>query len=93
MPQIWLTYEELAKMLKCDLVTEVRRAVIEHDWPRRKSGDGLTRVKLSPALAHDFMLHYAASNGGELSTDAMVDGLRDLLEDKQAAQRRSSRRA
>jgi hypothetical protein len=79
-------------MLKCEM-TEARRAVIEHDWPRRKSGDGLTRVKLSPALAHSFMLNYAASNDGEMSTDDMVDRLRGLLKNMDAVQRPSSRRA
>jgi hypothetical protein len=92
MPQIWLTYEELGKMLKCE-TAELRRSVIQHDRPRRRSGDGLTRVKLSPALAHDFMMNYAASNNGKLSTDDMVDGLRGLLQDGRTAQRACIRRA
>jgi hypothetical protein len=80
MPQVWLTYEELGNLLKCQS-SEARRAVIEHEWPRRRSGDGVTRVKLSPALAHEFMLNYAATRRGELSTDEMVDRLRGLLRD------------
>jgi hypothetical protein len=92
MPQIWLTNEELGKWLKCEM-TDVRRAVTEHDWPRRRSGDGLTRVKLSPALAHEFMLNYAATTGGELSTDDMVERLRGLLRNAHEAQRAGQRRA
>jgi hypothetical protein len=72
MPQIWLTLEELGEMLKCD-PAEVRRAVLEHDWPRRRSGDGLTRVKLSPALAHDFMLKCATRKNRELANDDGVE--------------------
>jgi hypothetical protein len=52
----------------------MRQVVIEHEWPGRRSGDGLTRVKLSPALAHEFMLNYASTTGGELSTDDMAIG-------------------
>jgi hypothetical protein len=90
MPQVWLTYEELSELLQC-ASSEVRQAVIEHEWPRRRSGDGLTRVKLSPALAHEFMLNYAATMGGELSTNDMVDRLRRLLQNTHEARR--SRRA
>jgi hypothetical protein len=62
MPQVWLTYEELGEMMKRE-PSEIRIAVIQNDWPRRRSGDGLVRVKLSPTLAHEFMLAYAALNG------------------------------
>jgi hypothetical protein len=72
MPQIWLTLEELGKMLNCE-PARVRRAVLKHDWPRRRGGDGLTRVKLSSALAHDFMRKYVTWNDGELATDHMIE--------------------
>jgi hypothetical protein len=90
MPQVWLTYEELGELLHCES-SEVRQAVIEHEWARRRSGDGLTRVKISPALAHEFMLKYASTTGGELSTDDMVDRLRGLL--RNAHEAPDSRRA
>jgi hypothetical protein len=64
MPQIWLTYAELSELLKCDL-SDVRQAVTDNEWPQRKSGDGRMRVKLSPALAHQFMMSYAAMGGRE----------------------------
>jgi hypothetical protein len=77
MPQVWLTCQ----------------AVIKHERPRRRNGDGLTRVKLSPALAHEFMLNYPATTGGELSTDDMVERLRGLLRNTHEAQRAGQRRA
>jgi hypothetical protein len=49
------------------------------------------KPSLSPALAHEFMLNYAATMGGELSTNDMVDRLRRLLQDTHEARR--SRRA
>jgi hypothetical protein len=58
MPQIWLTYAELSDLLKCD-ASAVRRVVADQKWTRKKSEDGFTRVKLSPMLAHQFMLSYA----------------------------------
>jgi hypothetical protein len=72
MPQIWLTLEELGEMLKCE-PANVCRAVLQHDWPRRRSGDGLTRVKLSSVLAHDFMLKYAARKDGELAANDRIE--------------------
>jgi hypothetical protein len=79
MPQVWLTYEELGELMKCE-PGEARRAVIEQEWSRRKSSDGFTRVKLSPALAHQYMLSYVATFNGDLSTDDIVDRLRGLLQ-------------
>jgi hypothetical protein len=78
MPQIWLTYEELSELFKYE-TSAARQAVIDYGWPRRKSSDWLTRVKLSPTLAHQFMLTYAAKNGLELLTNDMVDRLRGVL--------------
>jgi hypothetical protein len=45
MPQIWMTYDEIADLLGCD--AEVARAMATHrSLDRRKSRDGLTRTKL-----------------------------------------------
>jgi hypothetical protein len=63
--QIWLTYSELSELLKCEL-SDLRQAVIDNEWSQRKSRDGLLRVKLSPALAHQYMLNYVAGLGHEL---------------------------
>lgn len=86
MPQIWLTYEELGTVFHCD-VAEARRAVAEHDWARRKSRDGQTRVKLPPMAAHQFMMNYAATFDSTMpaethhliSTDSLVASLRSIL--------------
>jgi hypothetical protein len=63
--QIWLTYSELSELLKCEL-SDVRRAVTENEWSERRSSDGRLRVKLSPALAHQFMMNYVAGLGHEI---------------------------
>jgi len=78
MPQIWLTYEELAEMFSCD-VGKARQEVIAQEWPRRRCHDGLTRTKLSPATAHEYMLRYAAACGFGQSADEMVAALRGAL--------------
>jgi hypothetical protein len=69
--QIWLTYSELSGLLKCEL-SDVRQAVTDNGWSQRRSSDGRLRVKLSPALAHQFMLNYVAGLGHELM-DVKVD--------------------
>jgi hypothetical protein len=53
-PQIWLTYNELAVLMKCD-PGEARRASIAEGLNRRKSRDGQTRIKLTPLLATAFL--------------------------------------
>jgi hypothetical protein len=63
--QIWLTYSELSELLRCEL-SEVRQAVTDNEWSERRSSDGRLWAKLSPALAHQFMLNYAAGFGREL---------------------------
>jgi hypothetical protein len=45
MPQIWMTYGEIAALLGCD-ADDVRAQAIQRSLDRRKSRDGLTRVKL-----------------------------------------------
>jgi hypothetical protein len=45
MPQIWMTYDEIADLLGCD--AEAARAMVIHrSLDRRKSRDGFTRTKL-----------------------------------------------
>lgn len=50
MPQIWLTYGELATLMGCDLA-DARRAALAIQLDRRKCRDGQTRAKLTPTLA------------------------------------------
>ena len=47
MPQIWMTYEELASLLNCRL-DEVREEALKLQLDRKRSRDGHTRVKLGP---------------------------------------------
>lgn len=79
MPQVWLSYEEIADLYRCS-PADARRGVIENQWPRRRSGDGLTRVKLPPGSAHQFMLDYATQFATLPSTDEMITALRGVLD-------------
>jgi hypothetical protein len=76
-PQVWLTYEELAEMFALDAQT-VRSEVIAHGWPRRRCSDALTRVKLPPAAAHEYMVSYAARIGRVRSEDLPDSPVLDL---------------
>jgi hypothetical protein len=53
-PQIWLTYDELAALMNCD-ATGARGAAVAIGLDRRKSRDGQTRAKLTPPLAAAFL--------------------------------------
>lgn len=81
MPQIWLTYDELAEHFRGS-GTEAREQVIAAGWDRRRSRDGLTRVKLPPATAIEYMRALArcfeASVAGS-ATDEQVAHLRTIL--------------
>lgn len=54
MPQIWLTYDELAALMDCDRA-EARGAAAAIQLDRRKSRDGNTRAKLTPSLTEAFL--------------------------------------
>jgi hypothetical protein len=54
MPQIWLTYDELAALMECDQA-EARGASIAIGLDRRRCRDGHTRAKLTPALTEAFL--------------------------------------
>jgi hypothetical protein len=45
MPQIWMTYSEIASLLGCE-IADVRIQASQRSLDRKKSRDGLTRVKL-----------------------------------------------
>jgi hypothetical protein len=56
MPQIWMTYGEIAALLGC--TAEAARAqVLVRSLDRKKSRDGLTRVKLDS----DWTAHFVAA--------------------------------
>lgn len=54
MPQIWLTYDELAGLMDCD-ATRARDAANSIPLDRRRSRDGQTRVKLNLLLTEAFV--------------------------------------
>ncbi|RXT47735.1 hypothetical protein [Bradyrhizobium betae] len=53
MPQIWMTYEELATLGGCS-AAEARMQAMHLSLDRRRSRDGNTRVKLNLALMARF---------------------------------------
>jgi hypothetical protein len=53
-PQIWLTYDELAALIGCDAPT-ARAAAAAMPLDRRRSHDGLTRAKLNGQLTEVFL--------------------------------------
>jgi hypothetical protein len=58
MPQIFLTFDEIADLFHCD-AGGARSRVIENQWERRRCADGLPRVYVPPEVGHAFMLSYA----------------------------------
>ena len=60
MPQIWMTYSELADQLKCSEGAAREQAVL-NAWGRRRCSDGLTRVKLKPHLAEEYLAQAGAN--------------------------------
>jgi hypothetical protein len=74
MPQIWMTYQELAEMLDCTVIEARERVHLEH-LDRKLSRDGKKRAKLSAAMIGIFIerlktIDYAA--------DRAVDDLRHV---------------
>jgi hypothetical protein len=74
MPQIWMTYEELAGMLDCT-VTEARERVHLERLDRKISRDGKKRAKLSVAMTSIFIERIQTS---VLAIDRAVDDLRTV---------------
>jgi hypothetical protein len=72
MPQIWMTYEELAGMLDCT-VMEARERVQLECLDRKISRDGEKRAKLSVAMTGIFIERIKT---GALAMDQALDDLR-----------------
>jgi hypothetical protein len=72
MPQIWMTYAEIADLLGCE-VDQVHAQVQQRSLDRKNSRDGITRVKLDLHWTAKF---YAALRG---SDPALDQAIRDLL--------------
>jgi hypothetical protein len=71
MPQIWMTYGEIAGLLGCN-ADEARAQAIFRSLDRKKSRDGLTRVKLDLHWAAKF---FAAVRDGDRDLDQTICGL------------------
>jgi hypothetical protein len=82
MPQVWLTFDEIAEMFHCDSA-EARSHVIANQWERRRCSDAVTRVELPPEHARQFMLDFAARNpapdAAAREFDAAIATLRCVL--------------
>ncbi|WP_262049107.1 hypothetical protein [Bradyrhizobium sp. Bra78] len=73
MPQIWMTYDEFATLSGCD-AAEARVQALHLSLDRRKSRDGNTRVKLTPALMARF---FETIREAEFDLDEAIAALRD----------------
>jgi len=74
MPQIWMTYEELAGLLDCTVMEACERARLER-LDRKISRDGQRRAKLSPELAGLFIARLRSIDD---AADRMVADLRHV---------------
>ena len=73
MPQIWMTYDELATLSGCS-AAEARIQALHLSLDRRKSRDGNTRVKLNLALMARF---FETIREAELDLDDAIAALRE----------------
>ncbi|VIO76573.1 hypothetical protein CI1B_65400 [Bradyrhizobium ivorense] len=75
-PQIWMTYREIAEMLGCD-ADAARATTIQRELDRKKSRDGLTRVKLDPELTARFI---SMIRNADAALNQAVQELRNMHE-------------
>jgi len=78
MPQIWMTYDELAGMLDCTVI-EARERIHLERLDRKISRDGKKRAKLNPEMVGIFIARLKTIDSG---VDRAVEDLRrvhDLL--------------
>jgi hypothetical protein len=71
MPQIWMTYDELAALVGCS-PADARLRVNHLSLDRKKSRDGITRIKLNLALTAKFFDKIKTS---EYDLDAAIEEL------------------
>ena len=74
MPQIWMTYEELAGMLDCSVI-EARLRIHFEGLDRKLSRDGKKRAKLNTALIAIFIARIKTI---DVATDQAVEELRHI---------------
>ncbi|OPY94045.1 hypothetical protein A5906_15260 [Bradyrhizobium sacchari] len=73
MPQIWMTYDELATLNGCS-TAEARQQALHLSLDRRKSRDGNTRVKLNAALMGRF---FETVRESDFALDDAIAALRE----------------
>jgi hypothetical protein len=91
LPQIWMTYEELAELLDCSVTDARERAHVEQ-LDRKISRDGKKRAKLNASLVAIFIARIKTM---DLVTDRAVTELRHvhgLLEEADRPRRIALRR-
>jgi hypothetical protein len=71
MPQIWMTYDELATLSGCS-AAEARVLALHLSLDRRKSRDGNIRVKLDLALTARF---FASVREADFDLDSAIEAL------------------
>lgn len=71
MPQVWMTYHEIAELLGCE-ANEARTQVIQRALDRKRSRDGFTRAKLDPVWMAQF---YAQIRNADPALDQAIRGL------------------
>jgi hypothetical protein len=74
MPQIWMTYDEIAGLLGCS-ADAARAKAVYRSLDRKKSRDGLTRVKLDSEWTAHFV---AAIRETDPALDEAVRGLQTI---------------
>jgi hypothetical protein len=76
MPQIWMTYHEIAEMLGCD-ADMARATTIRRGLDRKRSRDGLTRAKLDRELTGRFI---SMIRDADATLEQAVRDLREMHE-------------
>ncbi|MGY4606932.1 hypothetical protein ACVW16_005344 [Bradyrhizobium sp. USDA 4474] len=76
MPQIWMTYDELARLSGCT-AAEARIRAIHLSLDRRKSRDGATRIKLDLALTAKF---FASIRDADSDLDCAIEALQNTYQ-------------
>jgi hypothetical protein len=71
MPQIWMTYDELATLSGCS-ASEARVLALHLSLDRRKSRDGNIRIKLDLALTARF---FASVREADFDLDSAIEAL------------------
>ena len=71
MPQIWMTYDELAALCVCS-AADAKLRVNHLSLDRKKSRDGITRIKLNLALTAKF---FEMIKAAEYDLDGAIEEL------------------